>query len=153
MALQTIDGIDGLKACAGTTLPPSDWFTVDQTRVNAFADATLDHQWIHVDPERAQRESPWKSTIAHGYLTLSLLPHLLWSVVDVQNVSMAVNYGLNKVRFPSPVPVGSRVRLHMRFAQVEDIAGGVQVQMDMTMELEGANKPALAAEVVFRWYA
>lgn len=153
MAARIVNGIAEIVALAGQDLGHSEWLTVDQARVGAFADATLDHQWIHIDPERAKAESPFKQTIAHGYLTLSLLPYLLDQIVEVKGVKMAINYGLNKLRYPSPVPVGSKVRLALTMATVEEIRGGVQCQLDCTVQIEGAEKPALAAEVLFRYYA
>ena len=122
-----IDGIDGLKAAVGTHLGHSDWLEVTQERVNLFADATGDHQWIHVDPERAKAESPFGGPIAHGYLTLSLGPVLVPQVVQVAGVKMGVNYGCEKVRFPSPVPVGSKLRVGVELLEVTDIPGGAQV--------------------------
>lgn len=148
-----IDGIEGLESLSGEDLGHSDWLEITQDRVNQFADATLDHQWIHVDADRAMAESPFGGTIAHGYLTLSLLLFLFCQIVEVENVAMAVNYGLNRLRFPAPVPVGRRVRLGVRLAAVEDIPGGVQCQIDCVVEVEDTDKPALAAEVLFRYYA
>jgi acyl dehydratase len=153
MAQRTIDGLYGVRALVGEELGHSDWLEVSQERVNAFADATLDHQWIHVDLERARAESPFGGPIAHGYLTLSLLPFLLGQVVEVSGVRMAINYGLNRLRYPAPVPVGRRVRLAARLAAVEEIRGGVQCQLDCTVEVEGGAKPGLVAEVLFRYYA
>lgn len=153
MAQRTIDGLDGVRTLVGQELGHSDWLEVSQERVNAFADATLDHQWIHVDLERAKAESSFGGPIAHGYLTLSLLPFLLGQVVEVNGVRMAINYGLNRLRYPAPVPVGCRVRLAARMASIEEIRGGVQCQLDCTIELEGGSKPALVAEVLFRYYA
>ena len=150
MTRRTIDGTAGLAALVGEHLGHSEWIEITQDQVDRFADATLDHQWIHVDPERARAESPFGGPIAHGYLTLSLLPHLLGQVVEVAGVAMAINYGLNRLRFPAPVPVGSRVRLGVSLAGCDDIAGGVQVRLDCTVEVEGSAKPALVAEVVFR---
>jgi acyl dehydratase len=148
----TVSGIDELKAKAGEHLGYSEWHDVDQNQVNLFADATGDHQWIHVDPERAKKESPFGGPIAHGYLTLSLAPALLPQVLQVEGISMGVNYGCNKVRFPSPVPVGSRVRAGAQLASVEDVPGGAQVTMDVTFEVEGQEKPACVAQVVYRYY-
>src|SRR3989440_10830602 len=122
----TADGLDEPKKLAGRDLGASDWIDITQERVNGFADATGDHQWIHVDPERA-KDGPFGGTIAHGYLTMSLGPVLLPQVVTVTGFSMALNYGLNKLRFPAPVPVGSKVRLSADLLDVEDVAGGVQV--------------------------
>jgi acyl dehydratase len=126
---------------------------VTQEQVNLFADATGDHQWIHVDVERAKRESPFGGPVAHGYLTLSLGPRLVPQVVAVSGISLAVNYGCNKVRFPSPVPVGSKLRVGVELADVTDIEGGAQVVMRFTFACEGAPKPACVAENVFRYYA
>ena len=147
----TIDGIAGLRDHLGTYLGYSDWITITQEQVNQFAEATGDHQWIHVDPERA-KSGPFGGPIAHGYLTLSLAPMLLASVLRVDGISMGVNYGLNKLRFPAPVPVGSRLRLGAALADVEDIAGGAQVTLDLTFEVEGQSKPSCVAAAVFRYY-
>jgi acyl dehydratase len=146
-----LQGIEGLKAHVGDHLGYSDWHEITQDQVNRFADATLDHQWIHVDPERA-KSGPFGGPIAHGYLTLSLGPHLLGQVFQVDGTKMGVNYGLNKVRFPSPVPVGAKLRLGATLAGVEDIAGGAQVSVNLSFEVEGQDKPACVAEVVFRYY-
>ena len=146
-----IDGIDGLKAKVGEHLGYSDYVEITQEQVNQFADATGDHQWIHVDVERA-KAGPFGGPIAHGYLTLSLGPALSPQIVAVTGVAMGVNYGCNKVRFPSPVPVGSKLRLGAKLLDVEDVAGGAQVTMEFTFEVEGAPKPSCVAEVVFRYY-
>jgi len=153
MANKTVSGLGEMKALEGEHLGYSSWIEIAQDRVDAFADATGDHQWIHVDPERAAKESPFGGPIAHGYLTLSLVPALYHEVIDVQNLKMVVNYGLNKVRFPAPVPVGKRVRLGMEVASVEDVQGGIQCIFKTTMEIDGGEKPAMVAEVVFRYYA
>jgi len=150
MAARTINGIDELKALVGQDLGSSDWLEITQDRVNQFADATGDHQWIHVDPERA-KDGPFGGTIAHGYLTMSLGPVLLPQVVVVSGFSLAVNYGMNKVRFPSPVPVGSKLRLSATLMDVEDIPGGVQTTYRLTFEVDGAPKPACVAEAIYRW--
>ena len=126
---------------------------ITQERVNLFAEATGDHQWIHVDVERAKTESPFGGPIAHGYLTLSLAPSLLPQVVQVTGFPMAVNYGAGKVRFPSPVPVGSNLRIGAVLDSVDDVTGGVQVQMTLTFEVEGAAKPSCVAEVLFRYFS
>ena len=146
-----IDGIDGLKAKVGEHLGYSDYVEITQEQVNQFADATGDHQWIHIDVERA-KAGPFGGPIAHGYLTLSLGPSLSPQIMAVTGISMGVNYGCNKVRFPSPVPVGSKVRLGQKLLSVEDVAGGAQVTMEFTFEVEGAPKPSCVAEVVFRYY-
>jgi acyl dehydratase len=143
--------IDELRQAVGTDVGTSRWLTIDQDRVNGFADVTEDHQWIHIDPERAAA-GPFKTTIAHGYLTLSLIVPLMAEVLRVENVRMGVNYGLNKVRFPSPVPVGSKVRAHGHLLSVEDVKDGVQVTNRVTIELEGGAKPACVAETVSRLY-
>jgi acyl dehydratase len=148
----TVQGIAGLKERVGEHLGYSDYIEVTQEQVNQFADATGDHQWIHVDPERAKKESPFGGPIAHGYLTLSLGPTLSPQIIRVEGVKMAVNYGCEKVRFPSPVPVGSKVRLGAELTDVTDIAGGAQVSMTFTYECEGAPKPACVAQIVFRYY-
>ena len=136
----------------GTELGPSEWLTVTQEMIDKFADATGDHQWIHVDVERATRESPFGGPIAHGYLTLSLGPVLVPQVVRVEGVKMAVNYGCEKVRFPSPVPVGAKVRVGVELLDATDIPGGCQVVMRFTFECEGAPKPSCVSENVFRYY-
>jgi acyl dehydratase len=146
-----LDGLDAVRAAAGTHLGTSDWLIVDQARIDAFADATGDHQWIHVDPERAAQEGPFGSTIAHGYLTLSLTNGLLPSIVEVRGVSMGINYGTNKVRFPAPVPVDSRVRISADLTEVVDVAGGVQTTMTVTVEIEGHDRPACVVEVLSRF--
>jgi acyl dehydratase len=149
----TVNGLDELKALAGTDLGHTGWLEITQHRVNAFADATGDHQWIHVDTERAAA-GPFGGTIAHGYLTLSLVVHLLTELLDVGGVRMGINYGLNKVRFPAPVPVGSKVRLAAKIGAVEDAGvNAVQAVLDFTVELADSEKPACAAQAVFRYYA
>jgi len=152
MAIMIIEGIDGLKAKAGEHLGYSDWVEITQDQVNRFADATGDHQWIHVDVERA-KAGPFGGPIAHGYLTLALGPGLLPTVIEVRGISMGVNYGANKIRFPSPVPVGSKLRLGVKLLGVEDVAGGAQGTMELTFEIDGAPKPSCVAEVVYRYYA
>ena len=132
----------------GRELGPSEWMTVDQAMINKFADATGDHQWIHVDVERARREMPGGTTIAHGYLTLSLVPRMAQTLTRVKKRSRGVNYGSNKVRFINPVPAGARIRLRQRLANVEEIPGGVRVTSEMTVEIEGQPKPALVAETI-----
>ncbi|MGY1803002.1 MaoC family dehydratase [Blastococcus sp. SYSU D00922] len=136
----------------GKELGSSDWFEVTQEHVDQFAEATGDHQWIHVDVERAKAESPFGGPIAHGYLTLSLLAPLSAQVLLVTDTVMGVNYGLNKVRFPSPVPVGSKVRLTASLKNVEEIAGGLQLTLAATIEREGGDKPVCIAEPVYRYY-
>ena len=140
-----------LTARAGTDLGRSDWTEITQDRINLFADATGDHQWIHVDPERA-KAGPFGRPIAHGYLTLSMLIPLFNELLVVNGVSMAVNYGLNKVRFPAPVPVDSKIRLAGRLAEVTAAGGGVQAVFDFTVEVDGSDKPACVAQAVYRFY-
>ena len=135
---------------AGDTFGPSSWIDIPQSKIDAFAEATGDHQWIHVDPERA-KEGPFGTTIGHGYLTLSLLPVASYEVIPRQG-GMGINYGLNRVRFPAPVPVGSRVRASFRVEDVEQVSGGEQARIAATIELEGGDKPVCVAEVVFRYY-
>ncbi|MBW8820040.1 MAG: MaoC family dehydratase, partial [Streptomyces sp.] len=137
----TVNGLDELKKLAGSDLGTSEWIEVTQERVNTFADATGDHQWIHVDPEKAAA-GPFGAPIAHGYLTLSLFIPLFTELLDVQGVTTKVNYGLNKVRFPSPVKVGARIRLVAKLTDVEEVPGGVQVTVDGAIEIEGGAKPA-----------
>ena len=148
----TVTGIDGIKALAGTELGASNWLEITQDRVDTFATATDDHQWIHVDPDKAA-QGPFGVTIAHGYLTLSLIIPLFNEMLRIEGVSMGVNYGLDKVRFPAPVPVGSKIRLVGRVDDVDDIAGGVQMKVSFTLELEGSAKPACVAEAIYRQYA
>jgi acyl dehydratase len=137
----------------GRELGPSEWMTVDQAMIDKFAAATGDHQWIHVDVERAKREMPGGKTIAHGYLTLSLVPRMAATLMRVKKRSRGLNYGSNKVRFISPVPAGARVRLRQRIARVDELDGGVRVTSEMTVEVEGQPKPALVAETIGVSYA
>ncbi|MET9575106.1 MaoC family dehydratase [Streptomyces luteogriseus] len=148
----TVNGLDELKKLAGGDLGTSEWIEVTQERIDTFADATGDHQWIHVDPERA-KEGPFGAPIAHGYLTLSLFIPLFTELLDVQGVTTKVNYGLNKVRFPSPVKVGSRIRLTAKLAEVEEVPGGVQITVEGAIEIEGATKPAAVLQSLSRFYA
>lgn len=141
-----------LEACVGQEVGVSDWITVDQNQINLFADATGDHQWIHVDPERA-KQGPFGAPIAHGFLTLSLVPLLSSKALHVEDTKMGVNYGLNRVRFPSPVPVGSRLRARVKLLKYEHIEGGAQVTTEVTIEREGSPKPACVAEAVARRYS
>lgn len=153
MATRIISGIEELKTLAGEEIGVSDWFEVTQERISAFADATEDHQWIHLDTERARTASPFGTTIAHGFLTLSLLPHLAAQAYRVQGeFKMGINYGLNRLRFISPVPSGSRVRARFTLQSVEDVAGGAQLTVVATVEIEGGQKPALVAEWLMRYY-
>jgi len=136
----------------GEEVAVSDWFEISQERINTFADATEDHQWIHVDPARAAAESPFKTTIAHGFLTLSLVPMLVRRAMTIDNVRMAVNYGSNRLRFVAPVPSGSRVRGRFTVGAVEEIGGGLQVTWNLTIEREGGDKPCVVAEWLVRYY-
>jgi acyl dehydratase len=147
----TIKGADELKSRVGDHLGYSDWHEVTQEQVNQFAEATGDHQWIHVDPERA-KGGPFGGPIAHGYLTLSMAPGLLHEVLTIEGFAMGVNYGINKLRFPAPVPVGKRLRVGATLKAADDVAGGVQPTLELTFEVEGQEKPACIAEVVYRYY-
>ena len=140
-----------MQAMVGQNVGTSEWITVTQERVNLFADATGDHQWIHVDPERAAK-GPFGTTIAHGFLTLSLLPEMSASAMEVLDTRMGVNYGLGKVRFPAPVPVGSRLRGHFKLTKFEPLDGGAQLTVEVTMEREGSDKPVCVAESLARRY-
>ncbi len=138
----------------GLELGPSEWITVDQAMIDQFADATGDHQWIHVDVERARREMPGGKTIAHGYLTLSLIPRMAATLLEITRRGRGINYGSNKIRFISPVPAGSRVRLRQRIVNAEEVPGnGIRVTSEMTVEVEGQERPALVAEVIGIRYA
>ena len=149
----TANGLDELKGMAGTDLGHTGWLEITQDRVDAFADATDDHQWIHVDRERAAA-GPFGGTIAHGFLTLSLVIPLFGELLTVRDVSMGINYGLNRVRFPAPVPVGSKIRLAATLGAIEDAGvNAVQAVVDYTIEVEGGGKPACAAQAVLRYYA
>jgi len=147
-----VQGPEGLRGLEGKHLGWTDWHQVDQKQVNLFADATGDHQWIHVDPERAAN-GPFGGPIAHGYLTLSLAPVMLGQLLTVEGMAFGVNYGCNKVRFPSPVKVGSKLRMGAEVASVEDVPGGVQATYVLTLETEGSTKPSCVAEVVYRYLA
>jgi acyl dehydratase len=149
--MRTITGLDGLKQAEGEILGTSDWHEVTQDAINDFADVTGDHQWIHVDPDRA-KDTPFGGTIAHGYFTLSLAPKLTAEIFAMDGFAFAVNYGLNKVRFPAPVPVGSRVRAQARVAKLEDVPGGAQMTLELTFEREGGDKPVCVAETLVRVY-
>ena len=149
--MRTINGLDDLRAAQGEELGPSEWHEVTQDAVNAFADVTGDHQWIHVDPERA-KDTPFGGTIAHGYYTLSLAPMFSEQIVAFEGFAFGINYGLNKVRFPAPLPVGSKVRMSARVASVEDIGGGAQLTLTLTFEREGGDKPVCVAESLSRVY-
>jgi acyl dehydratase len=149
--MRVFGSLDELRAATGTVLGPGEWITVDQAQIDAFADATGDHQWIHVDPKRAAT-GPFGVTIAHGFLTLSLMPVLLEGLYKVEGVRMGVNYGLNKVRFPAPVLVDSRLRASAEVVEVSDIDGGGQMTLRATIEREGGEKPVCVAEFLVRVY-
>jgi acyl dehydratase len=136
----------------GEEVAVSEWFEISQERINQFADATGDHQWIHVDPVRAAAESPFKTTIAHGFLTLSLVPILVRQAMTIDNIRLAVNYGSNRLRFVAPVPSGSRVRGRFTVGAVEEIGGGVQVTWNLIIERDGGDKPCVVAEWLVRYY-
>ncbi len=145
---RTFENLDAFRAAEGEELGTGDWITVTQEQINLFADATGDHQWIHVDPERAA-QGPFGGTIAHGYLTVSLLPVLAGSIYQIEGLTMGVNYGINKLRFPSPVPVDSRLRATATLREVSDIAIGTQAVISFVVEREGGDKPACIADVVY----
>lgn len=150
--MRAIASVEELKSLVGQEVTVTDWIEVSQERVNLFADATGDHQWIHLDVERSRKESPYGTTIAHGFLTLSLLPMIMQSAISMPESKLSVNYGLNKVRFPSPVPVGSRLRGRLFLQDVEDIPGGIQISWKVTIEREDGDKPVCVAESIARRY-
>ena len=152
MAQRTVDGIEELKGLVGEELGVSDWFEVTQDVIQAFADATGDHQWIHVDVERAQKESPFGGPIAHGLLTLSLGPVLMFQAFEMTGVAGGLNYGYGKVRFPSPVPAGSKLRMRAVLTAAEDVPGGVQATVPQTFEIDGGTKPVCVAESLVRFF-
>jgi acyl dehydratase len=149
--MRTITGLEGLRQVDGEVLGTSDWHEIDQATIDAFAEVTGDRQWIHVDPVRA-KDTPFGGTIAHGYLTLSLAPVLTNEIFSMAGFAFAVNYGLNKVRFPAPVPVGSRVRASAKVVRLEDVPGGAQIALELTFEREGGDKPVCVAETLVRVY-
>ncbi|MDX1982386.1 MAG: MaoC family dehydratase [Bryobacteraceae bacterium] len=150
----SISSIGELKSLEGREVAFSEWLTITQERINAFADATDDHQWIHVDVERCRRESPFGSTIAHGFLTLSLLPKFTYETLDLrQNFAMTINYGCNRVRFVSPVRCGSSVRARFLLLELSEVKGGYQARWQVTVEIEGQEKPACVAETITRYYS
>jgi acyl dehydratase len=149
--MRTITGLDELREAEGEVLGTSDWHEVTQADIDAFADITGDHQWIHVDPERA-KDTPFGGTIAHGYYTLSLAPGFTAQILSLEGFAFAINYGLDKVRFPAPVPVGSRVRMTARLAGLEDVPGGGQMTLELTFERDGGEKPVCVARSLARVY-
>ena len=152
MAATVFDGVDAVRAAVGSHLGFSEWLEITQKQVDTFADATGDHQWIHVDPVRA-KDGPFGGPIAHGFLTLSLAVTFWTELLEVEGVRTKVNYGLDKVRFVSPVPVGARVRMNAVVAEVTEVAGGYQLAVDQTIEIEGGGKPAVVARGLYRFYA
>ena len=150
-AMRTITGLDELKQAEGEELGVSGWHEVSQSDIDAFADATGDHQWIHVDPERA-KDTPFGGTIAHGYYTLSLIPKLSGELIDFQGFAFGLNYGLDRVRFPAAMPVGGRVRCTTKLVEVKEIPGGAQVKLEQTLEREDGDKPVCVAEALARVY-
>ena len=152
MGKTAIDGRAGLESLVGKELGVSPWREMTYEAIREFADATGDHQWIHVDKQRIARESPFGKPIAHGYFTLSLIAGLFFELVEVKGFAMVINYGLNKVRFPAPLKEGQRYRLKVRLGEVKEIANGVEGLLDAQVEIEGESKPACAAELVFRFY-
>lgn len=152
MAKLVVNSYDEFASHLDEQLGISEWLLVDQDRINKFADATLDHQWIHVDAERAKAESPYKSTIAHGYLTLSLLPYMWNQIIEVNNLKMMVNYGMDKMRFGKPVITGSKVRLVTKLDAIENLRGICKTQIGFKIEIEGEKKPALEGEATFLYY-
>jgi acyl dehydratase len=152
MAKRVVKGVQELKKLKGQELGVSEWHNVTQKAIDMFADATYDHQWIHIDPARCKKESPWGQTIAHGYYTISLAPYLLGQILSVEGVQMGINYGINKLRFPSPVKVGKNVRARAELVDVTDVGNGVQGIIKMTFEVEGEEKPACVAEVIYRYF-
>ncbi len=149
MALITVSSYDEFAAYLGKELGQSDWLEITQERINLFADATLDHQWIHVDVERAKTESPYMSTIAHGYLTLSLLPYLYEQIIEAKNIKMLVNYGMDKMKFGIPVLVGKRVRLSAMLHNIANLRGTAKVEIKFKLEIDGERKPALEGIATF----
>jgi acyl dehydratase len=152
MPPRTIHGLEELRTLVGQPLGTSDWMEITQEQVQLFADATGDHQWLHTDPERARRESPYGQTIAHGFLTLSLCPALSQQVFQIEGIKMGVNYGLNRVRFPSAVKVGARIRLSAQMLDLKESQGGATVTYKQTIEVEGQDRPACVAEMMARLY-
>lgn len=148
----TINNYEEFATHLGEKLGESEWLLVDQERINKFADATLDPQWIHIDVERAKVESPYKSTIAHGYLTLSLLPHMWGQILEVNNLSMMVNYGMDNMKFGQPVLTGSRIRLVATLSAIENLRGICKTSIDFAIEIEGKRKPALKGTATFLYY-
>ncbi|MDD7597786.1 MAG: MaoC family dehydratase [Prevotella sp.] len=152
MSKLVVNSYDEFAAFEGKDLGASDWLLIDQERINLFADATLDHQWIHVDTDRAKKESPYQSTIAHGYLTLSLLPYLWSQIIEVNNIKMLVNYGMDKMRFGQAVVTGSRVRMVTKLHAISNLRGICKTEINFKIEIEGQRKPALEGIATFLYY-
>ncbi len=149
--LQIINGLEELKTWVGKEIAVSEWLPIDQARIQAFADVTQDHQWIHLDVERCRRESPYGAPIAHGYLIVSLIPLLFESSLRIDGLAMTVNYGLDRVRLPAPVIAGQRIRGHLVLEKLDDVKGGKQAHWAVTIEIEGADKPACVAQMLARY--
>ena len=149
-AQSVLDGAEAVRAAVGTHLGYSEWLEIDQDRVNTFADATGDHQWIHVDPERA-KDGPFGAPIAHGYLTMSLSNYFMPQIVETRGFSAGINYGVDKVRFPSPVKVGERIRAGAEMIEVSEVKGGIQTVVRITIEIEGGTRPACVIDSISRW--
>jgi acyl dehydratase len=153
MPTRVVESVQGLKDLVGREIGVSDWLVITQERIQQFADATEDSQWIHVNREKAKRESPYHTTIAHGFLTLSLLSRFMKDVLEVRGIRMGVNYGLNRVRFPAPVRSGSRIRARVALLSLKDLPGGSEAVISFTVECEGSDKPCCVAEWVARFYS
>lgn len=152
MSQMIINSFDELEALKGKELGKSEYHTITQEQINLFAEATIDHQWIHTDPEKAKVESPFKNTIAHGYLTISLLPHLWTQIADVQNIKLQVNYGIENLKFNQPVLVNSKVRLVAKVVEVKNLRGTTKANIGVALEIEGNKKPAFEAEIIFLYH-
>ncbi len=150
--MQVIANLEALAGWVGREVACSDWLAIEQARIQQFADATGDQQWIHTDPERARRDSPYRSTIAHGYLTLSLLPQLMESCLRIDGIGMAINYGLDRMRLPAPVLAGQRIRARFTLDRLDDVAGGAQAHWSATVAIEHGDKPACVAQMLVRYY-
>lgn len=150
--IRIINGLAELKTWIGKEVAVSDWLCIDQARIQAFADVTEDHQWIHLDVERCQRESPYKAPIAHGYLILSLIPMLFESSLRIDGLAMSINYGLDRVRLPSPVITGQRIRGHLALEKLDEVKGGMQAHWAVTVAVDGGDKPACVAQMLARYY-
>lgn len=153
MAPVAIENLEALKKLVGHEFPPTGWLTVTQERINQFADTTEDRQWIHMDPGRARGESPYGATIAHGFLTLSLLSYFVKQAIDLRGTRMGVNYGLNRVRFPSAVRAGTRIRAHVKIGDLKELADSTEATLMVLVEAEGAEKPCCVAEWLVRYYS